>query len=81
MQITQSGKEDKIKVAEAKSAQANEDLAKKTQEKTKVVKEVQVVIKEKIVKVASKIDADCKVDPEAIEIINDAAKNQVRSKK
>ena len=73
--------EAKVAIAEAKSAQANEDLAKKTKEKVKVVKEVQVVIKEKIVKVASKIDADCKVDPEAIEIINEAAKNQVGRKK
>jgi hypothetical protein len=73
--------EAKVKIAEAKSEQANIDLAAKQKEKVKVVKEVQVVIKEKIVRVASKIDADCKVDPEAIEIINDAAKNQVRSKK
>ncbi len=73
--------EAKVAIAEAKSAQANEDLAKKTKEKVQVVKEVQVVIKEKIVKVASKIDAECKVDPEAIEIINEAAKNQVGRKK
>jgi hypothetical protein len=73
--------EAKIKVAEAMSEQANIDLAAKQKEKVKVVKEVQVVIKEKIVQVASKIDAECKVDPEAITIINDAAKNQVRTKK
>jgi hypothetical protein len=73
--------EAKIKVAEAKSEQANIDLAAKQKEKIKVVKEVQVVIKEKIVQVAGKIDAECKVDPEAINIINDAAKNQVRTKK
>ena len=73
--------EAKIKVAEAKSEQANIDLAAKQKEKVKVVKEVQVVIKEKIVQVAGKIDAECKVDPEAITIINDAAKNQVRTKK
>jgi hypothetical protein len=73
--------EEKIKVAEAKSEQANIDLAAKQKEKVKVVKEVQVVIKEKIVQVAGKIDAECKVDPEAITIINDAAKNQVRTKK
>ena len=73
--------EAKIKVAEAKSEQANIDLAAKQKEKVKVVKEVQIVIKEKIVQVASKIDSECKVDPEAINIINDAAKNQVRTKK
>ena len=73
--------EAKIKVAEAKSEQANIDLAAKQKEKVKVVKEVQVVIQEKIVQVANKIDSECKVDPEAINIINDAAKNQVRTKK
>ena len=73
--------EAKVKIAEAKSEQANIELAAKQKERVKVVKEVQVVIKEKIVRVAEKIDADCKVDPEAIEIINDAANNQVRSKK
>ena len=73
--------EAKIRIAEAKSEQANIDLAKKQKEKVKVVKEVQVVIKEKIVRVADKIDAECKVDSAAIEIINDAAKNQVRTKK
>ena len=73
--------EAKIKVAEAKSEQANIALAAKQKEKVKVVKEVQVVIKEKIVQVAGKIDAECKVDSEAISIINDAARNQVRTKK
>lgn len=73
--------EAKIKVAEAQSEQANIDLAARQKEKIKVVKEIQVVIQEKIVRVASKIDSECKVDPEAIDIINDAAKNQVRTKK
>ena len=67
--------EAKVKESEAKSIKANEDLAKKGKEKVKIVKEVQVVIKERIKTVETKIDADCKVDPEAISIINDAAKN------
>ena len=67
--------EAKVKESEAKSAKANEDLAKKGKEKVKIVKEVQVVIKERIKTVQKRIDADCKVDPEAISIINDAAKN------
>ena len=67
--------EAKVKESEVKSAKANEDLAKKGKEKVKIVKEVQVVIKERIRTVEKRIDADCKVDPEAISIINDAAKN------
>lgn len=67
--------EQQVKESEAKSDQANKDLAKKSKEKVKIVKEVQVVIKERIKEVEKRIDADCKVDPEAISIINDAAKN------
>lgn len=73
--------EAKVKVAEAQSVQANIELAAKQKEKVKIVKEVQVVIKERIVQVASKIDAECKVDAEAINIINDAAKNKIGMKK
>jgi hypothetical protein len=73
--------EAKVKVAEKQSADANTALSTKTKEKIKVVHDVQVVIKERIKTVETKIDADCKVDPEAISIINDAAKNQVGTKK
>ena len=73
--------ETKVKVAEKQSADANTALSTKTKEKIKVVHDVQVVIKERIKTVETKIDADCRVDPEAISIINDAAKNQVGSKK
>ena len=67
--------EAKVQAAEEKSKQANVDLEKTRKEKVKVVKDVQVVIKERIKTVEKRIDADCKVDPEAINIINDAAKN------
>ena len=67
--------EAKVQAAEEKSKQANADLEKTRKEKVKVDKDVQVVIKERIKTVEKRIDADCKVDPEAINIINDAAKN------
>ena len=67
--------EDKIAVAEAQSQQANTDLTKALQQKTKVVKEVQVVIQERIKEVEKIIDAECRVAPEAIDILNDAARN------
>jgi len=73
--------EAKVASSEAKSKDANEKLADALKSKTKIVHDVQVIVKEKIVKAAGKIDADCKIDPEAIEIINDAAKNQVGKKK
>lgn len=67
--------EEQVKISEAKSVEANTSLSKKTKEKIKVVRDVQIVIKERIKEVEKKIDADCRVDPEAISIINDAAKN------
>ena len=67
--------ESKIAVAEAQSQQANTDLTKALQQKNKVVKEVQVVIQERIKEVEKKIDAECKIAPEAIDILNDAARN------
>jgi len=66
--------EEKVKVSEEKSKEANTQIKTKIVEKIKVVKQVQVVIKERIVKDTAKIDAECKVAPEAVSILNDAAK-------
>jgi hypothetical protein len=71
----------KVKVAEEKSKQANEELAKSLKDKKNKTKEVQVVIQERIREIEKKIDAECKVDQEAIDILNDAAKNKLGSKK
>jgi uncharacterized protein YacL len=65
--------EEKIKLAEAKSVQANEDLEKVRKEKVKVIRDTKVVVQEKIVKVAEKLDSECKVDPQAVKILNEAA--------
>lgn len=43
-------------------------------DKIQVVKQNQIVIQERIKEVAKTIDAECKVDPLAIGILNDAAK-------
>ena len=68
--------ESKVAKAEAQSKDANAVLAQKGKDKVKIVKEVQVVIKERIVHDAAKMDATCIVDPVAIQDLNDAAKNQ-----
>jgi len=73
--------EAKVAKAEAESKEANENIKTQVKTKIKVVKEVQVVIKERIREVEKRIDADCRVDPEAISILNDAAKNVKGSKK
>lgn len=66
--------EEKVKASEEKSKETNVQIKTKVVEKIKVVKQVQVVVQERIVKDTAKIDADCKVAPEAVSILNDAAK-------
>jgi hypothetical protein len=66
--------EAKVAEAEAKSKVVNEVIVEKIVEKIRVVKEKELVIQEKIVNVAVTIDSQCKVSPEAIEILNSAAK-------
>lgn len=66
--------EEKVKVSEEKSKQANDSIKTKVVQKVKVVKDFQVIIKDRIVEKKEIIDADCKVPPEAIKILNDSAK-------
>jgi hypothetical protein len=66
--------EAKVAIAEAKSKEANVKIETVVKEKIKVVKEVQVVIQERIKEVEKRIDAQCVVDPEVITILNDAAR-------
>lgn len=66
--------EAKVKVAEEKAAAASAQIEYKYIDKIKVVKDVQVVIQEKIVEKEKLIDAECKVTPVAIDILNESAK-------
>lgn len=64
----------KVAAAEAESKKVNTVIQTKVVEKVKLVKDVQVVIQEKIVEKEKIIDAECKVAPEAIDLLNQAAK-------
>ena len=66
--------EEKIKLAEKESAETNAKLKVVTEEKTKLAKKQNIVIQEKIVEKEKIINAECKVAPQAVEILNDAAK-------
>jgi hypothetical protein len=66
--------QDKVQIAEQKSRDANEKLDEALKDKNKAVKEKQIVIQQKIKEVQVKVDAECKVAPEAIQILNDAAR-------
>jgi hypothetical protein len=65
--------EAKVAIAEQKSKEANTQIQTVYVDRVKVVKEKQIVIQEKLKTVEVKIDANCKVVPEAINILNEAA--------
>lgn len=67
--------EAKVAIAEEKSKETNTIIKTKIVEKVKYVKDVQVVIQEKIIEKEKIIDAECKVAPEAVDLLNEAAKN------
>ena len=67
--------EAKVAVSEQQSKEANTKLDAVIKEKVKVVKEVQVVIQERIKESATKMDSMCTVDNSVIFILNDAARN------
>lgn len=65
--------EAKVALSEQQSKTANVKIEKVYIDRVKVVKDTQVVIQEKLKTVEVKIDAECKVVPEPINILNDAA--------
>jgi len=65
--------EAKVAVSEQQSKDANNKIQTVVQEKIKYVKDTRVVIQEHIKTVEAKIDSMCKVAPEAVDILNEAA--------
>lgn len=65
--------EEKIKIAEEKSAEVNTVIQKVYVDRVKIVKEKEIVVQEKIKEVAKIIDAKCEVAPQAIDLHNKAA--------
>jgi hypothetical protein len=65
--------EKQVVVAEAKSKETNTVIQYQYRDKVRTIKETQVVIQERIVKDAAKMDAECKVGPEVVSILNQAA--------
>lgn len=68
--------EAKIKESEAKSKDANVVIQTKVVKQVEYIKDVQVVVKEVIKEQAAVIDAECKVAPVALDILNAAARNE-----
>jgi hypothetical protein len=66
--------EAKVAEAEQKSAKANTVIKKVYVDRVKVVKQDVVVVQEKIKEIEKIIDKDCRVAPEAIQLLNEAAR-------
>jgi hypothetical protein len=64
----------KVAKAEAQSAEANRNLTSTIASKNKEIASIQVSIKNKIKEWASSMDNECKVSPQAIEVLNEAAR-------
>jgi len=69
--------EERVKIAEAQAGKTNTILEKETQIKVQKVKDVQVVIQEKVQFVEKIINEKCEVDPVAIELLNSAVRNEI----
>jgi hypothetical protein len=68
----------KIEAAETKSKETNLVIQKEYIDRIKTIKEVEVQVQEKIIEDSAKIDAECKIAPEAIEDLNAAAMPRVK---
>ena len=66
--------EEKVKIAEQKAKHANDKLSQALTDKNNSVKRQQIVIQEKIKEVEVQVNAECKILPDVVKILNDAAK-------
>jgi len=71
----ESALKEQIAILEQKSDNANTKIQYKVVTQIKTIHDTKIVVHEKIKEVSTKIDADCKVDPEAIQILNQASQN------
>lgn len=63
-----------VKASEVKSVETNVVIKKVYVDRVKVIKNDVVVVQEKIKEIEKLIDKDCKVAPEALNLLNEAAK-------
>lgn len=68
-------------VAEEKAAAATARIEYVFLDRVKTVKDVQIVVQERIRDISVKIDEQCRVIPEVIDIHNQAARNRIGSTK
>ena len=66
--------QEQINKAVQESNDANDKLAGQVKNDVKVVHDTQIVVQERILEVEKKIDAECKIEPDVIDILNQAAR-------
>lgn len=66
--------EEKVKVAEQKAKDTNDKLSQALTNKNDSIKQQQIVIQEKIKEVQVQVNAECKISPDVVKILNNAAK-------
>lgn len=69
-----------VNIAEAKSRDANKKLDSAVKEKNRAIQESKTVIQSRLKRDAVKIDAECRLDSSAVEILNDSARDVVKAK-
>ena len=72
--------EEAVKLSEAKSAEANVKLDAAIKEKNRAVKDNLTQLQGQLRRDAAKIDAECRVPREAVDILNRAAETPKRNK-
>jgi hypothetical protein len=67
--------EEKVKVSQIQSDNANKELQKLLDNNKQELQEAQIALQERIARKSEVLDSACIVSPEAISILNDAARN------
>lgn len=70
----------RAELAEQAAKTANAKIEYVFLDRVQKVKDVQVIVKEQIRDISVKIDENCKVSQEAIDLVNAAARNQIQPK-
>ena len=70
--------EEKVKIAEQKAKDANAQIKIEYVDKVRVVKDVQVIVQEKLVQVKEQINSKCELDPVVPKLLNQAASGEVK---
>ena len=65
--------EQKIAIAEEKSAAVNTVIEERIKYQTQVIRDNEIVYQDRIIEVATEVDGQCKLDPRVAEILNSAA--------